>query len=101
MEVKEAIATAKRYVTEIFADEKVSNLGLEEVEFDPSTEHWMITVAFSRPWNSPRTRAQDLLESLGAGTGVGMNSGLKRSYKSVVVAKDGQVLSMKNRESVD
>ncbi len=75
MDTKEAIAAAKKYVNEVYADEQVTNLGLEEIEHILAAGNWRITLAFSRPWNTPRTRAQEVLENLG---GV---SSLKRSYK--------------------
>jgi len=34
MDVKEAVALAKKYVGEVFAGEPMSDVGLEEVEFD-------------------------------------------------------------------
>ena len=95
MDVKEAIAAAKKYVSEIYADEQVTNLGLEEVEHALGTGNWVITLAFSRPWNTPRTRAQEVLENLGA------VSALKRSYKVITMADDGTVLSMRNRVKTD
>jgi hypothetical protein len=66
MDVKEAIATAKNYLNEVYADEQVTNLGLEEVEHILAAGNWIITLGFSRPWNTPRTRAQEVLENLGA-----------------------------------
>ena len=48
MEVKEAVRTAKAHVTELFADEEIMNVGLEEVEFKNG---WRITIGFSRPWD--------------------------------------------------
>ena len=95
MDVKEAIAAAKKYISEVYADELVSNLGLEEVEYWPSDGHWSITLAFSRPWNSPRTRAQELLENLGA------ESSRRRAYKVLTIDDDGTVLSMKNFVKAD
>ncbi len=95
MDVKEAIAAAKDYITEIYAEEQITNLGLEEIEHLASDSNWVITVAFSRPWNSPRTRAQEVLENLGA------VSALKRSYKVITMSNDGTVLSMKNRERME
>ena len=95
MDFKEAIAAAKKYVNEIYADEQVTNLGLEEIEHFGSDDNWVITVAFSRPWTTPRTRAQEVLENLGA------VSPLKRSYKVITMANDGTVLSMKNREKTE
>jgi hypothetical protein len=91
MDVKEAISTAKRYVEDVYADEGVTNLGLEEVEYDAEAGSWLVTLGFSRPWNTPRTRAQEVLEKLGAA------GPLRRSYKVVTVADNGMVLSMKGR----
>ena len=54
MEVKEAVRTAINYVKEVFADETLSNLGLEEVEYVPESNEWLVTVGFSRPWDYPR-----------------------------------------------
>ena len=95
MDVKNAIRVAKDYLTDVLADEQVTNLGLEETEFDPATEVWTITLGFSRPWNTPRTRAQEVLENLGA------VSSLRRSYKVLTISFEGEVFSMKNRTKVE
>jgi hypothetical protein len=95
MDVKEAIAAAKKYLNEVYAEEQVTNLGLEEVETPLAANNWVITLSFSRPWNTPRTRAQEVLENLGA------VSSLKRSYKVITMADDGTVLSMRDRAKAD
>lgn len=95
MDVKEAVAAAKSYVNELYAEEQVTNLDLEEVEHIPATGNWLIALGFSRPWNTPRTRAQEVLENLGAA------SGLRRSYKVITLLDDGTVLSMKNQVKAD
>ena len=95
MDVKQAIMAAKAYVSEVYADETISNLGLEETEYDDTHKRWHITVAFSRPWNTPRSRAQEVLENLG---GV---SALKRSYKVVSLRQDGSVIAMKDRPTLE
>ena len=92
MDAKEAIARAKSYVMDLYADEHVSQLGLEEVEHDSFQQNWIVTLVLSRPWDAPRTRAQEVLESLGAA------SSLRRSYKVVRLSEDGNVISMKNPE---
>ncbi len=51
MHVKEAVRTAKEYVADLFIDEEVVDVGLEEVEFDPASNRWIITIGFSRPWD--------------------------------------------------
>ena len=53
MDVKLAVRTAKEHVLEIFADESIANVGLEEVEFNELNKVWTITIGFSRPWDHP------------------------------------------------
>ena len=91
MDVNQAIASAQAYSAEVYADEAITNLGLEETEYNSTLDQWLITLVFARPWNTPRTRAQEVLENLG---GV---SPLKRSYKTVFVASTGDIMAMKDR----
>ena len=56
MDVKEAVRTAKTYITDVYADEKITDIGFEEVKYDQ--EHptrWRVTIGFHRPWqgNNP------------------------------------------------
>ena len=53
MEVKEAIRTALNYVSDIYSAEKVSHIGLEEVEYDELNSQWNVTVGFARSWDFP------------------------------------------------
>ena len=93
MNVKEAVARAKEYLADVFVDEQISNLGLEEVEFDYDDSVWLITLGFSRPWNVSGGGALSAVASLGL-------SG-PRSYKVVCIADaNGQLISIKNREPV-
>ncbi|MSP01968.1 MAG: hypothetical protein EXR07_13090 [Acetobacteraceae bacterium] len=87
MDVKEAAHLAKNHVSDLFGEEGVTNLGLEEVEYDDALDQWHITVGFSRPW--------DKLSVL-AGTGI---LGTGRTYKVVIIDKDGKALAVKNRET--
>jgi hypothetical protein len=87
MDVKEAVDTAKSYVGELFAPEKVESLGLEEFGFDRSARQWRVTVGFSRPWQGQA--------ALAVATGMPR----PRSYKIVAIDDDdGKVISIKNRE---
>lgn len=97
MDAKDAIAAAKSYVRDIYGEsENVSDISLEEVEFDPSSNRWMITVEFSRPLNTGfRTRARELLEAAG-----GEVAPRRRVQKVVLVSDpDGRAVAMKNREA--
>ena len=52
MDVKEAVQTAKKYVAELFTDETIADVGLEEVEFNNTSNSWEVTIGFSRPWQT-------------------------------------------------
>lgn len=88
MDVKDAVAAAKRYVADLFAQEGVSNLGLEEVEFDEQAGEWRVTIGFSRPWDS--------VTGWAALTTAPVNP--RRAYKVVRISDaTGAALSVKNR----
>ena len=97
MNVSDAVQVAISDTKKLFESEGLSNLGLEEVAFDDSSEEWIITVGFSRPWDYPNA---DML-------GTGVLSALRaaqaqtvhpqRSFKIVRVKdSDGRVVSVKN-----
>lgn len=88
MDVKEAVSKAKGHIALLFADENISNVGLEEVEHDQSFDEWKITIGFSRPWDEPRNAFTALA-----------GAGPRRAYKVVRIAsKSGAVVSVKNRD---
>ncbi len=93
MNTLEAVAKAKTYLNEVFKEERISDITLEEIE--NYGDRWIITVGFSRPWNTPRTRTQEVLENIGA------PSPVRRSQKVISMLDDGKVLSMKDRPRVD
>jgi hypothetical protein len=84
MNVKEAVKLAKIQVLDLFAGEQAENVGLEEVEYDDTTNVWHITIGFSRPWERQ-------LVALGP----------KRSYKVVNIAENGTILSVKNYQTAN
>jgi hypothetical protein len=53
MDVDQAVKIAKNWINEIYLEEGITNLGLEEVTTDG--KNWSITVAFSRPWNTVKS----------------------------------------------
>ena len=89
MEVKEAVQTAKVYLLDIFEDEDISDLGLEEVMFDEPSSTWKVTLGFSRPWDKRNPTA----------TSIRVQNGFPvRSYKAVCVRdNDGAVTSLTDR----
>ena len=87
MDVKEASQTAKAYVAELFAGEQITNLGLEEAEFESLSNTWKITIGFSRPWDQKNV--------LSAALGEGRPA---RSYKVMRINNEsGDVESLKDR----
>ena len=86
MDVKAAVKIAKTHVANLFDDEEIVDIGLEEVEFDDSLDGWIVTVGFSRPW--------DKKNALTAALGEGQPG---RSYKVIHIAgKDGRVVSLRD-----
>ena len=87
MNVKEAVAAAKKYVADLFSNEHVQHIGLEEVEFDDQRRVWSITIGFTRAWLPTPSPL--------------LYSAKDRDYKVVQIADaDGRMLSVKNRELV-
>lgn len=90
MDVKEAVKTAKSYVAELFAEESLTNLGLEEIERDERSGSWRVTVGFSRPWNTARN----------AFSALSGDPAPKRAFRVVSIKADGTVVSVKRRDVV-
>ena len=89
MDVKTAVAKAKQWLVNVMQEEGVANVGLEEVEFDEGHGLWLITLGFSRPWNSVKN----------AFTAISGDAAATRSYRVIAVRDhDGEVVSMKRRE---
>ena len=83
MDVKEVVQVARSYVIELFAEEGIVDVGLEEVDIELS-DTWVVTIGFSRPWN----------RNIGSVLG----GQVSRSYKDVRIQDaDGKVLSVKDR----
>lgn len=87
MDVKEAAKLAKEYVADLFADEGIDNVGLEEIELGDDRRFWKVTVGFSRPWDHG-----------GVVTTVVGQTGLRRSYKVLRIDNaSGNVASVRDR----
>lgn len=81
MDVRQAVKIAKQHIVDLYADEQLTNLGLEEVEFDDQANVWNVTVGFSRPWQTATAFAE-----------------APRSYMQVVIPDaGGSVKAVRNR----
>ena len=87
MDVKQAVQMVKQYVVNLYSEEDIINVGLEEVEFDEISNQWRITIGFSRPW--------DLVKS----THIPISDVRRpRSYKLVRVNDSyGHIVSLRDR----
>lgn len=56
MEVKDAVKLAKSHVADLFAEERVDEIGLEETEYLDGKDEWQITIGFRRILPSVRKR---------------------------------------------
>lgn len=73
MDVTKAVQAARMHISEIFAGEMLTDIGLEEVRFDDGENVWLITVGFSRPWDDPNRH----------GGGFGESTPPQRTYMTV------------------
>ena len=87
MDVKEAVRTAKEYLSDLFEAEQIMNVGLEEVVFEDTSNSWRVTIGFSRPWDQKNSLATALGDIRPA-----------RSYKVLCInAGSGEVESLTDR----
>lgn len=84
-DAKTAVKAAKQYLLDILADEGVSDLGLEEIDYDEGHDVWSVTLGFSRPWDRNAIAAM-----------VGQNP-KNRTYRVLKVRPDGEVISFFRR----
>lgn len=99
MKVQEAVAKAKKYVREVYADEKIRFVGLEEVEWND--DGWRITIGFSRPWDMPPKNVLAETTKPSLTRYPPSRPPEPRTYKIVVVRdSDGEVLAIKHRNPV-
>ena len=83
MDVKEAVRTAKKYVIDLFSDEDIRDVVLEEIVSGGGT--WKVTLSFIRP------------QEQGLATVLSGPSWKDRSFKVVEVDDLGEVRSVRHR----
>ena len=88
MNVKQAVRTAKSHIADIFEDEQIMRVGLEEVEFDSVIGEWRVTIGFNRTWDANNTLTAALTSELYR----------NRSFKVVRIKdSDGKVSAIGDR----
>ena len=91
MVATEAVQAAKAYILELFKDENIAHVGLEELEFRTEDSMWEVTIGFHRHWQSdPPAQLRDML--------IPRPPNPDRTYKTVCIRDDGTVLSLRHRD---
>lgn len=91
MGAKEAVRAAKEHIADLFQDEGVMDVGLEELDYrDGDLGVWEITVGFRRVWKGPDPVGNPLAVLSGRTS--------PRTYKVVRISDDGKVLDLKHRQ---
>ena len=75
MDAKQVVRLAKEHIRTLLDEEEITDLGLEEVEFDREERIWLVTLGFSRPWDYPRNSLSATISAPNA----------RRSYKIVEI----------------
>jgi hypothetical protein len=90
LDVKGAVKVAKAYLTDLLAEEGITNLGLEEIEHDGEQGIWLVTLGFSRNWDATNTL-------------IGLTrDAAHRVYRTLKVSDaDGKILSVRRNEIPD
>ena len=89
MKVQDAVTTAKKHIQDLYSDEEIVHVGLEEVVLDDDI--WKVTIGFSRPWDISTTSPISIVSPRPR----------PRTYKRVTIKDgDGEVLSIENRDPV-
>ena len=85
LDVKGAVATALAYLKDLYSDEQLENIRLEEVWLSDDEKYWYITIGYDSP-----SSARDPLAALRPP---------EREYKLFKVrVEDGRVIEMKMRQ---
>ncbi|MBX9654484.1 hypothetical protein K2Y11_12790 [bacterium] len=87
MQVKEAVAKARNFLIDVFEDEKLSNIRLEEIVFDDTKDVWRVTFSMMRP--VAPTTSSVLADSFAASSAAVLGRTMQQSYKTVLVPDNG------------
>lgn len=91
MGAKDAVRAAKEHIADLFQDEGVMDVGLEELVYrDGDLGVWEITIGFRRVWKGPDPVGNPLAVLSGRTS--------PRTYKIVRISDEGEVLSLKHRQ---
>ncbi len=87
LDVKQAVRAAKEKVIELFAEEGIEDVGLEEVKFDDDSNEWLITIGFTRA-----------IDKIKGPLGIVEHLPKKRTYRIVRLGATGALTSVEIRQ---
>lgn len=91
IDVKQAVKAAKEQASLLFQGQEIKNLMLEEVEFDESSNKWLVTLGYDSPSKITKKSGPQLFPTIEEET--------KREYKVFSIDGDnGNFISMKIRD---
>ncbi len=95
MEARDAAAVAKGHVRDLFSDETITDVLLEEIRFDEQAAVWTVTIGFTRKgastdWDNWHSQRDPIAEALAPPR--------HRVYKVISLADaDGAMLEVTDR----
>lgn len=96
LDVKSAVKAAREHAKNLFEEGQLSNLLLEEVEFDDSKQTWLVTLGYDSTSVIKREATQKTYNFLNR---VEKEVEQQREYKIFhIKADDGELISMKIRD---
>ncbi|KAF0113411.1 MAG: hypothetical protein FD149_2146 [Rhodospirillaceae bacterium] len=95
MDVKNAVAIAKAYVADLFAEESVNTITIEEVAFNEQEDMWNVTLGFYRQV-SPLSESEQWAKLPYSRAAL---DHLEKTYKTVQIKDStGAVVALRHRE---
>ena len=88
IDLKTAVHVAKEYVADVYAEEDVTAIGLEEVRYDDTEKAWQVTIGFQTATSAGGVLGLDAFQRQMFGS---------RKYKVVTLNEDGQVKRLTDR----
>lgn len=95
MDVREAVSKAREYVSDVYAEEEIQGIGLEEIRFDDVENFWKVTIGFFRSWDRDLPSVAQRLREL---QGAGPVDRRRRAFKVVQIDDEsGRIIAMTHR----
>ena len=94
--LKEAVQEAKTYIKQLFSDERIYDLLLEELEKSEDEKYWLVTLGFDV--ESELNKKTSPLEEAFSIT---PRKSYKRVYRTIKIdSETGEMVSMKGRRNI-